>query len=253
MRARTVEHRPDGGRPPRRRPPHAPQLHDDRRDPAGPRPAPPPSPAPPTRPAAISSPSTRAHRSPSSRATAPASVSSRARPRTTASRPGAPTEGGSCSPASRRAASVDLYVLNVAKGTSRRLTTTGGRAPAWSTRNRIAFVTGYSQVVGQPTRGRLATIKPDGSGRRRAHPQERPGPGLVAARHEDRVRPQGLPVRHEARAAGAFGGCADGSRSRPRMWRGRPTGASWPTTRSSPGSSWSGPTGAASANSSPAW
>ncbi len=62
---------------------------------------------------------------------------------------------------------VDLYVLNVAKGTSRRLTNGGARAPAWSTRNRIAFVTGYSQVTGQPVRGQLATIKPDGSGRRR--------------------------------------------------------------------------------------
>ena len=61
----------------------------------------------------------------------------------------------------------DLYVYNVARRVSRRLTNTGARRPAWSTRNRIAYVTGYSQVVGQPTRGQLATIKPDGSGRRR--------------------------------------------------------------------------------------
>ena len=61
---------------------------------------------------------------------------------------------------------IDLYVLNVAKGTSRRITTTGGRAPAWSTRNRIAYVTGYSEVVGQPRKGRLAAINPDGSFRR---------------------------------------------------------------------------------------
>ena len=50
----------------------------------------------------------------------------------------------------------DLYVLNLAAGTSRRLTTTGARAPAWSSRNRIAYVTVYSQVVGRPRRGQLA-------------------------------------------------------------------------------------------------
>jgi len=63
--------------------------------------------------------------------------------------------------------SPDLYVLNMARGTSRRLTTTGGRSPAWSSRNRIAYVTRFSPVVGQPTRGQLSIVKPDGSGRRR--------------------------------------------------------------------------------------
>jgi Tol biopolymer transport system component len=63
--------------------------------------------------------------------------------------------------------SPDVYVLNVAKGTSRRLTTTGGRSPAWSSRNRIAYVTRYSSVIGRPPRGQLAIVKPNGSGRRR--------------------------------------------------------------------------------------
>ena len=56
--------------------------------------------------------------------------------------------------------------LNVAKGTSRRITTTGGRAPDMFHASRIADVTGYSEVVGQPRRGQLAAIRPDGSGRR---------------------------------------------------------------------------------------
>jgi TolB protein len=52
----------------------------------------------------------------------------------------------------------DVYVLNLRRGSSRRLTTTGGRSPAWSSRNRIAFVT---------ARGQLAAVDPDGSHRRR--------------------------------------------------------------------------------------
>jgi hypothetical protein len=51
----------------------------------------------------------------------------------------------------------DLYVYNVRRGRSRRLTTTGGAAPAWSIHNRIAYET---------PAGRLALINPDGSGRR---------------------------------------------------------------------------------------
>jgi len=61
----------------------------------------------------------------------------------------------------------DLYVYNLARNRSRRLTTTGGAAPAWSSHNRIAYVTGYASVVGRPPTGRLALINPDGSGRRR--------------------------------------------------------------------------------------
>ena len=50
----------------------------------------------------------------------------------------------------------DLYVYDLARRRSRRLTTGGGAAPAWSSRNRIVYV----------TKGRLALINPDGSGRR---------------------------------------------------------------------------------------
>ena len=60
----------------------------------------------------------------------------------------------------------DLYVYNLARGRSRRLTTTGGAAPAWSSRNRIAYVTGYASFLDRPPTGRLALINPDGSGRR---------------------------------------------------------------------------------------
>ena len=60
----------------------------------------------------------------------------------------------------------DLYVYNLARDRSRRLTTTGGVAPAWSSQNRIAYVTGYTSPVGRPPTGRLALINPDGSGRR---------------------------------------------------------------------------------------
>ena len=57
----------------------------------------------------------------------------------------------------------DLYVLDVAKGTLRRVGT-GARMPAWSSRNRIAYVLRYSDAVGAPPRGQLATIRPSGSG-----------------------------------------------------------------------------------------
>jgi Tol biopolymer transport system component len=61
----------------------------------------------------------------------------------------------------------DLYVYNLARGRARRLTTTGGAAPAWSSRNRIVYVSGYASFVDRPPTGRLALINPDGSGRRR--------------------------------------------------------------------------------------
>jgi TolB protein len=60
----------------------------------------------------------------------------------------------------------DLYVYNLARDSSRRLTTTGGVAPAWSSRNRIVYVSGYTSPIGHPPTGRLALINPDGSGRR---------------------------------------------------------------------------------------
>jgi Tol biopolymer transport system component len=65
-----------------------------------------------------------------------------------------------------RATEPDLYVYNLSRDSSRRLTTTGGVAPAWSSRDRIAYVTGYTSVLGRRPMGRLALINPDGSGRR---------------------------------------------------------------------------------------
>ena len=64
------------------------------------------------------------------------------------------------------ATSPDLHVLSVPNGTSRRLTMAGARSPAWSSRNRIAYVARYSSPAGRPPGGQLATINPDGSGRR---------------------------------------------------------------------------------------
>jgi WD40 repeat protein len=51
----------------------------------------------------------------------------------------------------------ELYVLDLATGTSRKITTASGAAPAWSVRNRIAFV----------RNGQLLTVDPDGSTLRR--------------------------------------------------------------------------------------
>ncbi len=61
----------------------------------------------------------------------------------------------------------DLYVYSLARNRSRRLTTTGGAAPAWSSRDRIVYVADYAAPVGRRPTGRLALINPDGSGRRR--------------------------------------------------------------------------------------
>lgn len=60
----------------------------------------------------------------------------------------------------------DLYIYNLGRDASRRLTTTGGATPAWSSRNRIVYVAGYSEALGRLPTGRLALINPDGSGRR---------------------------------------------------------------------------------------
>jgi Tol biopolymer transport system component len=51
----------------------------------------------------------------------------------------------------------DLWVTSVAGGEPRRLTDAGGRQPAWSSRNLIAFVRGED----------IYTVRPDGSGLRR--------------------------------------------------------------------------------------
>ena len=50
----------------------------------------------------------------------------------------------------------DLYVYNLARDRSRRLTSSGAAAPAWSSRNRIVYVTGYASAVGRLPSGRLA-------------------------------------------------------------------------------------------------
>src|SRR4051794_33860285 len=60
----------------------------------------------------------------------------------------------------------DLYVYNLDRDRSRRLTTSGGVEPAWSSRNRIAYVADYTSRIGRLPTGRLALINPDGSGRR---------------------------------------------------------------------------------------
>ena len=92
----------------------------------------------------------------------------------------------------------DLYIYNLARDRSRRLTTTGGAAPAWSSRNRIAYVTGYSAPV--------------------AHAQERARAQLVAARDQGRLRPEGqaLPDRGQRQGPAARGRTAVLRRSRGR-------------------------------------
>jgi TolB protein len=67
----------------------------------------------------------------------------------------------------------DLHVLELATGRARRLTSEGGRAPAWSSRNRIAFNRGGSPS--HPGSGAVYTVRPGGGGlrlllRRASHP-----------------------------------------------------------------------------------
>jgi Tol biopolymer transport system component len=59
----------------------------------------------------------------------------------------------------------ELYVLHLASGRVRRLTTGGGRSPAWSSRGRIAFTRGGDPD--RPGSGAVYTVRPDGSGLRR--------------------------------------------------------------------------------------
>lgn len=68
----------------------------------------------------------------------------------------------------------DLYVLRPGMGTTRRLTFRGGRWPAWSSTNRIAFTRGarcpsLSDSGADPgcVGGALYTVRPDGTGLRR--------------------------------------------------------------------------------------
>lgn len=59
----------------------------------------------------------------------------------------------------------DLHVLELASGEPYRLTSGGGRSPAWSSRNRIAFTSGGS--VDRPGTGAVYTIRPGGGRLRR--------------------------------------------------------------------------------------
>jgi TolB protein len=59
----------------------------------------------------------------------------------------------------------DLHVLDLASGDPYRLTSGGGRSPAWSSRNRIAFTSGGS--ADRPGSGAVYTIRPGGRGLRR--------------------------------------------------------------------------------------
>lgn len=72
----------------------------------------------------------------------------------------------------------DLHVLELASGEPYRLTSDGGRSPAWSSRNRIAFTRGGSQD--RPGTGATYTIRPGGGGlrllaRRASDPSWSPG------------------------------------------------------------------------------
>jgi WD40 repeat protein len=58
----------------------------------------------------------------------------------------------------------DLHVLDLASGEPYRLTSEGGRSPAWSSRNRIAFTSGGS--ASRPGTGAVYVIRPGGGGLR---------------------------------------------------------------------------------------
>jgi Tol biopolymer transport system component len=85
----------------------------------------------------------------------------------------------------------DLHVLDVATGRSRRLTSRGGRSPAWSSRGRIAFTRDGSPS--HPGSGAVYTVRPDGRGlrllvRRASHPAWAPrGTRLVIVRPRRRL------------------------------------------------------------------
>jgi Tol biopolymer transport system component len=59
----------------------------------------------------------------------------------------------------------DLHVLDLETGDARRLTTEGGRAPSWSSRNRIAFSRGG--LATRPGTGAVHVVRPGGGGLRR--------------------------------------------------------------------------------------
>jgi Tol biopolymer transport system component len=80
----------------------------------------------------------------------------------------------------------DLHVLDPATGRARRLTSGGGRAPAWSSRGRIAFTRGGSPS--RPGTGAVYTVRPGGGrlrllARRSSNPSWAPrGTRLVVVR-----------------------------------------------------------------------
>jgi Tol biopolymer transport system component len=85
----------------------------------------------------------------------------------------------------------DLHVLDLASGEPYRLTSDGGRSPAWSSRNRIAFTSGGS--ASRPGSGATYTIRPGGGGlrllaRRASDPSWSPrGTRLVVVRPRRRL------------------------------------------------------------------
>jgi WD40 repeat protein len=85
----------------------------------------------------------------------------------------------------------ELHVLELATGRTRQLTTDGGRSPAWSSRNRIAFSRGGSD--NRPETGAVYTVRPGGGGlrllvRRAAAPTWSPnGARLVVVRPRRRL------------------------------------------------------------------
>jgi Tol biopolymer transport system component len=85
----------------------------------------------------------------------------------------------------------DLHVLDLASGEPYRLTSDGGRSPAWSSRNRIAFTRGGS--VDRQGTGATYTIRPGGGGlrllaRRASDPSWSPrGTRLVVVRPRRRL------------------------------------------------------------------
>jgi Tol biopolymer transport system component len=80
----------------------------------------------------------------------------------------------------------DLHVLELATGRARRLTSDGGRAPAWSSRGRIAFTKGGSPS--RPGTGSVYSVRPGGADlrllvRRASHPAWSPrGTRLIVVR-----------------------------------------------------------------------
>ena len=114
------------------------------------------------------------------------------------------------------AGKTDLWVRSIGSGESRRLTDGGGRQPAWSSRNLIAFT----------RRENIYTIRPDGSGLRRV--TRRGGSAPAWSPRGDRLafvrrgsiylvrangqQPRRLPLPGEGFASGGLAWSPDGKR-----------------------------------------